>query len=436
MPQHESSLSIEGDLVEGRAVRILPGGETWVRTGQEDIEGLLVPNAVPGDRLRLWISGRRRGVWRGTVADVLEPADDRVSAPCPSARDCGGCALQFLDPDRHAAIKSAWVQEAFAACMTEATDWQPIHGRPACHARRRARWHLGRDPEPCLGFRGRSSHQVVAVNGCMAVTERLNVLREHVTDTLGRASGWRSLQVTELYDGIHAVFEGDAPPKTIALPTSIDGKTVCWWWRNAPAQRSQPLDSARWPVRMLHDRLPAGERWVELAVGPDDFVQAQESGNRELLRQVQAWCGQAAMVVDLFCGMGNLSLPLAKATDACVLGADANPASVAAANRNARRLRLDARFRCIDLHHTLPDGDFAGADLMLIDAPRSGAKRVCAAIERLWPRRIIMVSCDPAAGGRDGRLLVERGWRLRALRALDLFSWSGHVEAISLWDQG
>ncbi len=429
---------------EGVAERILPGGETWFRLEEGGgAAGALVAGGVPGDKARIRLTGKRRGVWRGEIAALLTSSEDRASPPCPHARECGGCALQFLAPEKHAALKSVWVRQAFESFIAAETEWLPVDGAfsPLPEARRRVRWHVAEDEagRRRLGFRKRGSHALVPARGCMAVTPRLAGICDLVTDILQTSEfAPCSVQAVELSDGVHVVFEGgSAPSPEWRLPASLQEKSLCWWRRDGPDAPARPLDAARWPVRALHDRVPAGEGWIELAIGPDDFMQGQEQGNHALLRQIQSWAvrGGAGFVVDLFCGAGNLSLPLAAAGGARVLGADANPASVRAANRNAKSLGLDASFHCVDLFRELPGGEFAGADLMLIDPPRAGAKNICRAMERLCPKRVIMVSCDPASGARDAGLLARQGWRLRALRALDLFAWSGHVEALSLWER-
>ncbi len=429
----------EGAFCEGVAARILPGGEAWFRLHDAaQAQGALVAGGVPGDVAAIRLTGKRRGVWRGEIAALHSAGEGRVTPPCAHADACGGCALQPLAPERHAALKSAWVRQAFEAFIEPETEWQPVSAAPLPHARRRVRWHVAEEGRR-VGFRQRAGHAVAAADGCMVATPGLREIRDLVTQTLRKfPSGAlpRSIQAVELSDGMHVVFEGGAAlPSACWLPAEAGGKALCWWRRDEPGMPARPLDASRWPVRALHDRVPAGKEWIALAIGPDDFVQGQAQGNHALLRQIQAWASGAGFVVDLFCGAGNLSLPLAAASGAHVLGADANAASVRAANRNAKALKLDAAFHRVDLFRELPGGEFAGADVMLLDPPRAGAKMLCKAMARLCPKRLVMVSCDVASGARDAALLARQGWRLRALRALDLFAWSGHVETISLWER-
>ncbi len=227
---------------------------------------------------------------------------------------------------------------------------------------------------------------------------------------------------------MHVVLISESEPG-LTLPREIEGKWVNPWWRSR--ERMIPLSR---PVKPLHDRLPLAEGDVEIAIGPDGFVQGQFEGNRQLCHQIRQWGGSPRRIVDLFCGAGNLSLPLAAACGAHVTGAELSDASVRMARRNASRLGIDARFEAVNLFEPFDAEPFVGCDLMLLDPPRRGAKRICRRMGQLLPQRLIMVSCDVAAGARDAGLLAEQGYRLRGLRALDLFSYAGHVEAVSLWE--
>jgi len=323
-------------------------------------------------------------------------------------------------------LKSAWVRDAFAELIDDDTQWQPCTGQPGL--RRRVRWFVGRDADGrFLGFHARNTHTPVRHEACPVLEPALNLLRGRLEAELPAQVA--SVQATLLHDGMHVVLESEhAPPRHIALPA---WPQVQWWWRQGDAV--QPLNR---PVRPLHDLLPAGEREVSLAIGPMDFVQGSRLGNHELVRQLQRWLPERCRrIVDLFCGAGNLSLPAAVACGARVLGAEGNAASVRAAMHNARRLHVVARFEVADLFRARLRPDWVAADLLILDPPRKGARALCARMHELMPRRIVLISCDVAAGARDARLLHRHGYRLRALRALDMFPCAGHVETLSLWSR-
>ncbi len=365
---------------------------------------------------------------------TIEPAM-RVEAACAAADACGGCTLQFLGAAHHATIKSAWVRDAFLPFMDEDTVWHAIQEDAKPRQRRRVRWWRGHDSKGVfLGFRARRSHTVVRAVDCPMVHSGMDALRLQLQTDIPH--GVESMRVTQLADGLHLVFEASTEGADIQAVRRLVpfihecsyADSVVPWWRAHSA--SVPLEH---PVKTLHDRIPAGDALIQLSIGPDDFIQGNAAGNAEMVRQVQAWAGTPRFVADLFCGVGNLSLPLAYATGAEVRGADASASSIRQANTSAGRYGLNARYESINLFEAFDLSNFCGADVLILDPPRKGAKRICRNMGSLLPASIIMVNCDVASGARDATVLHQMGYRLRALRAFDLFPYTGHVEAMSLW---
>lgn len=423
--------------MQGVVEQLLPGGEALVRMS----DGLLLAaNGVPGDRVELQDAGKRRGAQRGHITGLLEASPMRVAADCPVAAECGGCALQYVDVGAQAEIKSDWVFKQFGRFVYAGTEWMPVQGAPLPGMRRRARWHRGVDAAGSfLGFHSRSSHRVIRAGGCTVVHPDMDALRVRLEALLPPMI--ESVRMIRLYDGMHVVFEtgeGVAAPAAEVFSDCLDvirqsEPCIQPWLRAGVLLR--PLLK---PAMALHDYLPAGEHWVELAVGPEDFVQGHAVGNVHILRQIQAWAGMPKRIVDLFCGIGNLSLPLAVSCGAEVIGADVAESSIRAAKANASQLAVKARFEALNLFDGVglkhASGEhYAGADVLLLDPPRKGAKAICKDMGRLMPEKIIMVNCDIAAGARDAETLAAQGYRMMALRALDIFPFSGHVEAMSCW---
>jgi len=409
----------------GQVERLLPGGEAVVRSP----EGVfLVSNVIPGDEIRFLERGKRRGSRRGALIEILRPSPMRVAPICRVANDCGACALQFLGSAAQAGIKSDWVHESFHPFIKSSAVWQPA-GEGKSGLRRRARWWRAEDGQGAyLGFRARASHKVIRHESCPAVLPGMDMVRRVIQAAL--PPGVLSVQITALHEGMHVILESGKEMDSVSSMPEIPDTPTQYWWRS-PAG-TQPVTSR---IRPLHDCLPAGDREILLQIGPDDFVQGQREGNTQIVRQVQAWAGNARRVVDIFSGAGNLSLPLACAAGARISGADCRPQSVASASGNARRLGVDARFYTADLFSPHDLSAFSGADVLILDPPRKGARRICQAMGMLLPKRIIMLSCDVAAGSRDAAIIHGQGYRLQELLAFDLFPFAGHVEAMSLWIQ-
>ncbi len=409
--------------LDADVISLLPGGESLVHTAQGAV---LVPHAIPGEQVHIEITGKRRGVLRGMLVDIIRPAETRITPVCPVAHACGGCALQHIAPQMHANIKSAWVHDAFAGLITKSTAWRPCQSGSGL--RRRVRWVVGHDEQGTfLGFYAHASHQPVRHDHCMVTEPGLNHVRQQLEPCLPDAV--TSVQGICLHNGIHIILEAEAAAP--ARPDLPHIEHVQWWWRHGHLLK--PLTR---PVLKLEDSLPAGEQEVAIRIGPNDFIQGDKEGNRAMVRQVQQWLpADCRLIVDLFCGAGNLSLPAAVLSGARVHGAEGNADSVRLAGQNAKRLRVDARFETLNLFEGFRHENYIAADVLILDPPRKGARRICSNMHVLMPERIIMISCDVAAGARDAHILAEQGYRLTALRSMDMFPFAGHVETMSLWQR-
>jgi len=417
--------SVQKHQYQGTVEAVLPGGDSLVHCGQDSI---LVANGVPGDKVLVRELRKRRGIKRGEIIKVMAPSSTRVEPSCSVAHKCGGCSFQFMPVRQQADIKSAWVKQAFKQLVQPDTQWFPVVG-DTIYLRRRVRWQIGQDETGWfLGFFEPASHQPVRQDCCPVITPELQRLRRMLEQRT--LSGIDAVQAVQLVDGMHVIIESATTPDSLLMNGGESvGVEIQWWWRDS--HHTKPL--AR-PVKKFHDELPVGSSSLSLVIGPDDFVQGQFEGNRALILQIQEWCGKLSRIADLFCGCGNLSLPLAALTGASVYGAEYCEASVRVASKNAKRLGVKGQFVSANLFEDFDIEPYIGADVLILDPPRRGAKRICHQMQYLLPKKIIMISCDPAAGARDGALLASHGFRLKALKALDFFSYAGHVETASLWE--
>ena len=403
---------------------ILPGGEGLVR---EHNNTVLIPNTVVGDTVQFQYTQKKRGAFRGEITAIITPSPQRISAKCPVAQTCGGCALQNLSPQTQADLKNNWVTNAFQAFITEHTNIIPETPQTTEFAgRRRVRWFMDNNK---LGFRKRFSHNIVHTNTCIAITQGLDTLRKQL-ETSHLPTSIQSIQAVELSNGTHIIVESEQSCPTDFSPPIQENQQ--WWWRKLGSPSVKALHK---PIQTLFDTIQITKnKSINIQIGPNDFIQGHARGNQILIQQILEWNKGAKRVVDLFSGCGNLSLPLAAAIGCEVAGAELNPASVKAANNNAKRLGFNASYQTLDLFGDFSTEPFINADILILDPPRKGAKRICQQIGQLFPEKIIMVNCDIAAGARDAKALADAGFQLKVLRPLDLFPYTGHVEALSLWE--
>jgi 23S rRNA (uracil1939-C5)-methyltransferase len=394
-------------------------------------EGLVVfvPLAAPGDTVVARVTERRRDYLRAALVDVVESGPARVAAPCPAFGRCGGCQWQHVALDAQRAAKTAVVAEQLArlaglreppvAPILAPTGGLGYRDRITLVAEGRA-----------LGYRRARSHALEAVDACP-------IAAPAVSAAIPVARAWAA-RLRAALDRVTIA----AAPGGVALVAATHGRPG-----PADAAATEALLAAEPGVRgaVLHGdgaRLVVGdprlrvelEPGLELEVPADAFTQVNAAANRLLVAAaVEAGAfADGARVVDLYCGAGNLTLPLAR-RGVRVVGVERAAVAVAAARENASRLGLThATFVCGDAARateTLPDGPLDG---VVLDPPRRGARPALAGIVARRPPRIVYVSCDPATLARDVRALAVHGYALRRAQPIDFFPHTFHVETVAL----
>jgi len=414
--------------------------------GVADLDGerIFVSGALPGERALLSLQGRRRRYREAKLIEILETADERVTPPCQHFGRCGGCALQHLSYEAQVQFKEGVVRDALERIADiEIAAWLPPLTGPQWHYRRRARLGV-RYVEPkgraLVGFKERASRLVTDMSTCPVLVEPMHTVPGRLSEVVTATSLRQHLPQAEIAVGEHARA---VVLRVLQSPTTTDLEAFRVFGENYDADvylqpggpgTIQALDPAR--AAKLSYRLDAFD--VELAFAPTDFIQVNALVNAALVERVVDLLGLAKneRVLDLYCGLGNFSLPMARAA-ASVLGVEGEGGLVARAARNAASNGIDnARFVTADL--SLPDWPFLRQpwDVVVLDPPRSGAPAAVELMKRMNPRRIAYVSCHPATLARDAKALTKRGsYRLTVAGIADMFPHTHHVEAIAIFDR-
>jgi 23S rRNA (uracil1939-C5)-methyltransferase len=398
-----------GDVLEVRVERIVPGG-----AGLAHAAGLtlFVPLAAPGDLLRVRVERVKGRTGFASLVEVVEPGAERVEPPCPYFGRCGGCDFQQLTYEAQLRAKSEIIRDCLRRIAHLAPpDEIPITPSPAVwRYRSRARWQFdarhGR-----LGYYELGSHRVCDVAECPVVLPE-------VQTALSRL---RAALVTTAHEAAVQDADGDEPRGARAAEFQAvagdDGVSLL-----------PPLDGTDASERR---RLIAGESY---RFDAGCFFQINHALLEPLVAEALRRAEPGATAVDLYCGVGLFTLPLARRF-ARVVGVEAN----AAACRHARANLSDAGLPNARIEAS-PTGPWlsrraakiAPADFLLLDPPRAGADHeTLAGILRLRPRRIAYVSCDPATLARDLRALSDGGYTLDSLAAFDMFPQTHHVETVA-----
>jgi len=392
-----------------------------------DGEVVFVPYAAPGDRVRARVVERRRGYARAEIESVPVAGADRVLPGCRWFPPCGGCQWQHVAPEAQRRARSAIVAEQLARIaglrdvdvlptIASPTDWGYRSRITLVVEGRRAGYHRAR------------SHRLLEIDGCPiadpAIVRHLESVRRWIGSTR-----------TALRRVTIAVAPGGVAVGAVAATRPADGD-------RAACERALAADGGLRGFVLVggRSRLVVGdpsvrvelESGLDLEVPVDAFTQVNAGANRPLvetvLRYAEARAGTRAL--DLYCGAGNFTLPLAR-RGAEVLGIERSAVAVEAGRANAKRHGLPATFRHADVTEALTTVAPGSIDTVVLDPPRAGAADAVAGIAALRPGRIIYVSCDPATLARDARALAERGWRLVRVQPIDLFPQTYHVESVA-----
>ncbi|HUO79962.1 MAG TPA: 23S rRNA (uracil(1939)-C(5))-methyltransferase RlmD [Steroidobacteraceae bacterium] len=426
---------------EAEVVDLAHDGRGVARLGGKAV---FVAGALPGERVLVRRTRQRARHEEALLLEVLAPSAERVAPACRHYGRCGGCALQHLDPAAQLAAKQRELMSQLERIgrLRPERMLAPLGGPPYGY-RRRARLgvrvlpHSGR---AIVGFRERTSPRLADVRDCPVLAAPAGALCEPLGELVGLLSIAARVPQIEIAVGERATV---LVLRVLAAPSAGDlerlrafgaAHGVEFWLQPGGAESAAPIDP---PGAVLDYAL--AEFGLTLEFGPLDFVQVNAELNRRMVGQAVALLEPAAdeAVLDLYCGLGNFTLPLARRAGR-VLGVEGDAALVGRARRNAERNGIgNARFALADLAGDLRAEPWARErfDLVLLDPPRAGAQEALPLIGASGARRVVYISCHPASLARDAGLLVrEHGFRLLAAGVMDMFPHTAHVESLAVFE--
>jgi len=414
---------------------------------RQDGKAVFVDGALPGERVEYVVRRVRPSYEQAEVVRILKPSAQRVAPRCKHYGTCGGCSMQHLDAIAQAAAKQRILEDAFwhIGKLRPGVIYPAIQG-PAWGYRYRARLGVRLIPSKGgvrVGFHERRSSYIVDMRECPVLPPAISVMLPRLREMIAGLSIADRLPQVEIAVGDEVtvfVFRNLQPfsradLKRLGAFAEAEGIQV-WQQPNGPdsAMPLHPLDAPA-----LAYTLPEFD--VRMDFRPTDFTQVNVHINRLLIRRSMQLLDPrpGEHIADLFCGLGNFSLPIAR-RGAHLIGVEGSDALVARAFENARRNGLDqlAEFHAANLFEATEDSLAAlgPLDKLLIDPPREGAIAVVKAIgPQQRPARIVYVSCNPATLARDAAVLVrEKGYVLKGAGIANMFPQTSHVESIALFE--
>ncbi len=394
-----------------------------------DGEALYVPDTLPGELIRPGPVTRRGEGWTAD-ATILEPSADRVAPPCPHFGPCGGCTLQHWQDHAYAGWKSAQVGEALRRMGAPGADPALVRTPPG--ARRRMDLAIRRNgPAVLLGLHRRRARDIVDMTACPVLHPTLFSLIQALRPVLQRLTGLKR-------EGSAVVNLLDSGPdlllRTDGLLSSGD-RTLLTQLANAHG-----LPRISWAPGLQRGSLGAPEpacllrpaetsfTGVVTRIPPGAFLQASREGEAGIIAAVLAALpplGTKARVIELYAGCGSLTHALA--TRARVQAFEGDADAYEALHR-AKNPRVTVTRRDL-ARQPLQGAEIAGAGAVVLDPPHGGALMQMPALAASGVP-IVYVSCNPAALARDGRALIQAGYRVTSTAAIDQFLWSARVESV------
>ena len=423
--------------------------------GVAKIEGCAVfsPNALVGEKCRVRIEKAQKTWAAGKITEVLEKSPHRVNRECPVAKLCGGCDFWHMDYEEECRLKADRVRQALNRIGGESLEEIPLLSAPTCYGyRNKAQYPVSSKKNRVFaGFFRAGTHQVVENERCLILPEETDKVKELVISYVNQFH--ISAYDEETHKGLlrHIYVRRGAVSGQVLVCLVVNGRKLPHV--NSLIEKLKAVPGFTTLVLAVNTRpgnAILGDEFITLygsgyiedtlcdltfRLSPRSFYQVNHHQAQRLYEAAisQAQITKEDLVLDLYCGVGTITLAMAKAAGK-VIGVEVIEQAVQDAKENAIRNGIEnAEFFCGDAGKAALELEEAGIrpDVIVVDPPRKGLNAdTIEALDRMSPRRIVYVSCDPATLARDVALLKERGYTLKNALAADLFPRCAHVESI------
>ncbi|MGF1697719.1 23S rRNA (uracil(1939)-C(5))-methyltransferase RlmD [Vibrio lamellibrachiae] len=399
---------------------------------------VFIDQALPSEKVVVQLTESKSKFSRAKLIKVLEPSAQRVTPFCRYYQQCGGCNLQHFDLDAQREYKQQSLSQLMSKFAGQEIALSPMIAGGDKGYRRRARISLMVDKKTRklqFGFRKKQSKQIVNIDHCDVLEPSLSALLPELKSLLTGFKNTDSLGHVELVKGDNGIVLVLRHLKPL---TDKD--------RNGLIELADQYQATLYLMPSSDELvLTTGkvatyqEAGVTLSFMPNHFIQVNQDVNEKMINQALEWLkvSDQDRVLDLFCGLGNFSLPLAKLAKS-VVGVEGVDEMVKQAADNASDNQLtNARFYQANLEDELISQPWAQEkfDKVLLDPARAGASGIVDQLSQFGAKSIVYVSCNPATLARDSQSLLEQGYQLKKIGMLDMFPHSSHLESMALFEK-
>lgn len=433
LPQEPVAATIESMSHDGKGVTHLDGKATFIH------------GALPQEEVMFRYSKKTKNHDEGIAIEVIKPSKDRVEPPCEHFALCGGCSLQHLSVEHQLQSKQNALMEAFKRIGKVEPEQilPPLTTGTSLGYRRKARLgvkYVAKKGKVLVGFRERGSGFLADLTACKVLHPKVGNLLTPLGDLMFEVSIRERIPQIEVSMGddecvlVFRILEPLTPEDEQLLIAFAKEHSVAIYTQDAGPDSIRPLSD---PVQLSY-RLTNYDLTLEFL--PNDFTQVNTELNRLMLGHALELLQpeKSDRILDLFCGLGNFTLPIAQRCEE-VVGVEGDSELVQRARANAELNQIgNSRYYTANLYENLEKEPWLSERFgkALLDPPRSGAQEVLEHLPKLGIQRIVYVSCYPGTLARDAGILVnDLGYKLRSAGVMDMFPHTAHVESIALFEK-
>ena len=406
-----------------------------------DSKVVFVPGVLPKEQVNIQVVNEHKNYATAKLLDIEVQSEQRITPACEHFEQCGGCQTQYMSDEVQLAYKESALKSRIGDDSSALTWYDPITS-PSWHYRRRGRIavKVEKNKKLRVGFREKASNDIVKVKQCNVFAKPFSNIFDPLALLIDGLEAREKIghveviasdgQNTLLFRCLKQLVQQDidalaefGKAHNMAILLELDKQQVV------------SLDATAYaPIHYtLND--------VEIGFSPGNFIQVNQHVNEKMVARAIEWLdlGPNDAVLDLFCGIGNFSFEIAKRAK-LVVGVEGVKEMAEQAQANALGAKIDnATFYHCNLAQPLSEQQwFSGklrkkVDKMLLDPARDGALDICKQLSQLQPQRIVYVSCEPASLERDSKVIIDQGYQLQKICAMDMFPHTKHVESMALF---
>ena len=414
--------------------------------GRINGKAFFVEGALPGEDVEFRVTNEKRNFAEARLTKVLSASQYRTEPECRYFSKCGGCSLQHLQHSEQIEFKKQQILNSVQRLGIKPENTLGSLVGPHWKYRRRARLAVqrARDGQFLVGFHNSGSNRIEPIASCLVLDKSLDALLMALPSILNALAADIKIFEIELVaadnalavavEASRSLFDAELTSVVKALNVVAEMTTQLWWKVSKNGRFSRVDDG--------EDGLYFGVKDdIKLSFEPGQFIQVNDSINRSMIEQMLALVSveNTGVAIDLFCGSGNLSLPLAKQFNQ-VIGVEGLASLVVAANGNARSNAIDnTQFVVADLNDAASlkkvSKIASSIDLIVLDPPRNGAAAIMPWVAKSGTKQIIYISCHASTMVRDADFLIRAGYKLKNLGVMDMFPHTAHVESMALFEK-